>query len=94
MYDCFQAEATLASYEPLSVEVDITAVNAADAWGAKLSAQLDFTREDAADDLLLNDIVWRSVRGEVNGKGTELREVKFLIERERHVYQLSLSLNL
>jgi hypothetical protein len=24
---------------------------------------MDFSREDAADDLLLNDIVWRSVRG-------------------------------
>lgn len=24
---------------------------------------MDFTKEDAADDLLLNEIVWRSVRG-------------------------------
>jgi len=24
---------------------------------------MDFTREDAADDLLLNEAVWRSVRG-------------------------------
>jgi hypothetical protein len=24
---------------------------------------MDFSREDAADDLLLNEIVWRSVRG-------------------------------
>ena len=23
----------------------------------------DFTREDAADDLLLNEVIWRSVRG-------------------------------
>jgi hypothetical protein len=63
MYDCFQAQPTLAPYEPVPVEVDMTAVNAPDAWGARLSAQLDFSREDAADDLLLNDIVWRSVRG-------------------------------
>ena len=24
---------------------------------------MDFSKEDAADDLLLNEIVWRSVRG-------------------------------
>jgi hypothetical protein len=24
---------------------------------------MDFSREDAADDLLLNEVVWRSVRG-------------------------------
>jgi len=24
---------------------------------------MDFTKEDAADDLLLNEVIWRSVRG-------------------------------
>ena len=24
---------------------------------------MDFTREDAADDLLLNEVIWRSVKG-------------------------------
>ena len=38
-------------------------VNKPDAYGAKLSATFDFSREDAADDLLLNEVVWRSVRG-------------------------------
>jgi hypothetical protein len=33
------------------------------AWGSELSRKMDFTREDAADDLLLNEIIWRSVRG-------------------------------
>jgi hypothetical protein len=43
--------------------VDLEAVNLASAWGADLSAQMDFSKEDAADDLLLNEVVWRSVRG-------------------------------
>lgn len=33
------------------------------AWGGKLSDKMDFTREDAADDLMLNQVVWRSVKG-------------------------------
>ena len=39
------------------------ALAVATAWGAKLSEGFDFTREDAADDLLLNEVIWRSVRG-------------------------------
>ena len=41
----------------------MNAVNQPDANGSKLSATFDFSREDAADDLLLNEVVWRSVRG-------------------------------
>ena len=37
--------------------------NVAGAWGAEASLVMDFSVEDAADDLLLNEIVWKSVRG-------------------------------
>src|SRR5262249_37053173 len=63
MYDSFQAKADLRPYEHVVPEVDMTATNKATAWGAKLSEGFDFTREDAADDLLLNEVIWRSVRG-------------------------------
>ena len=33
------------------------------AWGSKASLKMDFSKEDAADDLLLNEVIWRSVRG-------------------------------
>jgi hypothetical protein len=33
------------------------------AWGAEKSLKMDFSQEDAADDLTLNEIVWKSVRG-------------------------------
>jgi hypothetical protein len=39
------------------------AVNPLSAWGAKESEEMDFTKEDKADDFLLNEIIWRSVRG-------------------------------
>ena len=34
------------------------------AWGADLSEQWNFAKEDQADDLLLNEVIWRSVRGQ------------------------------
>jgi len=36
---------------------------AASAWGAEKAKKMDFTKEDAADDLLLNEMIWRSVHG-------------------------------
>ena len=38
-------------------------MNTAQAWGAKQSADFDFAEEDRADDLLFNDVIWRSVKG-------------------------------
>jgi hypothetical protein len=43
--------------------VDLDERNTSLAWGAEESARMDFTKEDAADDLRLNEVIWRSVRG-------------------------------
>ncbi len=63
MYDCFTEKADERSYQHLPANVDMNAVNTPEAYGAKLSATFDFSKEDAADDLLLNEVIWRSVRG-------------------------------
>jgi DNA-binding beta-propeller fold protein YncE len=63
MYNSFQPKADLRPYAHVVPEVDMKAVNKKTAWGAKLSETFDFTVEDAADDLLLNEVIWRSVRG-------------------------------
>jgi YVTN family beta-propeller protein len=63
MYDSFRAQPDLTPYKLRPVQVDLAAKNRPDAWGAELSLKLDFSKEDVADDLLLNEVVWRSVRG-------------------------------
>jgi hypothetical protein len=63
MYTAFQAKPELAEYTHVVPKVDMEAVNLKTAWGAGLSDKMDFSREDAADDLLLNEVIWRSVRG-------------------------------
>jgi YVTN family beta-propeller protein len=44
-------------------QVDVEERNGKLSWGARESQQMDFTGPDKADDILLNEIVWRSVRG-------------------------------
>ena len=63
MYQSFHLRPDFSTYRALPANVDVNAVNLSSAWGAKQSEQLDFTKEDSADDLVLGDIVWRSVKG-------------------------------
>ncbi len=63
MYNAFQSKPNFAPYTHLVPETDMKAVNPATAWGAKLSETFDLSKEDAADDLLFNEVIWRSVRG-------------------------------
>ena len=61
MYNAFQAKPDLRPYVALPANVDLERRNPRLAWGGQI--KMNFSREDAADDLLLNEIVWRSVRG-------------------------------
>jgi hypothetical protein len=61
MFNSFQAAADLRPYRAVPANVNLEERNERLAWGGQL--KMNFAREDAADDLLLNEVVWRSVRG-------------------------------
>jgi hypothetical protein len=63
MYRSFAGQPNFATYKHTVPDADMKAMNTATAWGAKLSDSFDFSREDAADDLLLGEVIWHSVRG-------------------------------
>jgi DNA-binding beta-propeller fold protein YncE len=63
MYHSFTSKPDLRPYVALPATVDLNERNPPTAWGADLSRTMDLTKEDAADDLLLNEVIWRSVRG-------------------------------
>ena len=63
MFASFAGRPDLRPYRALPARVNLEERNLASAWGTELSRKMDFTKEDAADDLLLNEVVWRSVRG-------------------------------
>ncbi len=73
MYASFTPQLNLRTYQHRPAEVDLNETNQPDAYGAKLSSSFDFSREDAADDLLLNEVVWRSVRGANNAMPVPVR---------------------
>src|SRR5215470_2371783 len=55
--------ADLAPFNHLEARVDLAEKNPSNAPGAQRSAQLDFSKEDAAPDIEFNEIIWKSVRG-------------------------------
>ncbi|MFO0927507.1 MAG: alkaline phosphatase family protein [Gemmataceae bacterium] len=64
MYAAFAAKPDRTPYTHVVPAVDREAVVPKDAWGAALSATLPLEeREDMADDLLFNEVIWRSVKG-------------------------------
>lgn len=79
MYNCFQSEPDLMPYKYAPANVDLTEKNKATAWGSQF--KLDLAVEDAVDDLLLNEIVWRSVKGADNPMPAPVRAA-FIIPQE------------
>jgi hypothetical protein len=63
MYASFQNQPDLEGYQHVPAQWDLTEKNKRDAWGARLSETFDLSKEDAADDLLFNEVIWRSVKG-------------------------------
>jgi DNA-binding beta-propeller fold protein YncE len=63
MYASFQKTPDLRPYTPRQPKVDWEARNPGAGLGARLSEGLDLTKEDAADDILFNRIIWHAVKG-------------------------------
>ena len=59
----FTGTPELTGFTTRPAQVDVTARNTKLAWGARESQRMNFREADRADDIALNEIVWRSVRG-------------------------------
>jgi len=64
MYKSFTSKPDFAPYKLRPAQVDLSERNKPNAPGARRSAKMDFSKEDAADDLALNEVIWQSVKGE------------------------------
>ena len=73
MHASFQTKRDLRPYQHVVPDTDLKAMNMASAWGAKLSEEFDLTKEDAADDLLFNEVIWRSVKGATSSMPAPVR---------------------
>jgi DNA-binding beta-propeller fold protein YncE len=66
MYGSFGPKPDPTPYRARPAGVDLKAINLADAPMAAESLALDLSKEDAADDLVFNEIIWKAVRGKAS----------------------------
>jgi len=63
MFASFLASPDTRPYTARASTVDLDERNSAAAYGARESGRMDLREADRADDIALNEIVWRSVKG-------------------------------
>jgi DNA-binding beta-propeller fold protein YncE len=63
MANAFTAEPDFSPFIHRPARADLNAKNTATAWGAEASKRLNLEVEDRADDLVFNEIIWKSVKG-------------------------------
>ncbi|MEO8661432.1 MAG: bifunctional YncE family protein/alkaline phosphatase family protein [Bryobacteraceae bacterium] len=63
LYAAFGTQYRDNRYKARPAEFDVNQVNEAMAWGSRESLAMDFSNYDRAPEDLLNEIIWRSVRG-------------------------------
>ena len=83
LYECFQAAPALAPYQARPAQVNLDERNVAWNKSAQRSEQFDFATEDAAPDLDLNEVIWKSVRGESAVMPAPRRGAFLQLERKR-----------
>jgi len=64
MLNSFQAKSDERPYTALPPRIDVNERTVKTSWGTRQSQKMDFSKEDAVDDFLLNEVVWRAVRGD------------------------------
>jgi hypothetical protein len=73
MYASFRKKPDYQRYKHLMPQVDMKEKNKRNTVGARRTAKLDFSKEDAADDLVLNEIIWKAVRGQESAMPAPVR---------------------
>ena len=63
LYRCFSNVPDSARFYALPASTDLTEKNVQVSKYSLMSQQFDFTKEDRAPDLLLNTVIWKSVKG-------------------------------
>jgi len=64
MFASFTDTPDLTPYQAVPAQIDVNALNGPQAYGAARSLKMDFSEYDRINDFELNEILWRSIKGE------------------------------
>lgn len=78
MYNSFTGKPDFTPYTHEKPRTALDAKNVAGAWGAEWSATANLEKEDAADDLKFNEVIWKAVKGPQSQMPAPVRAAFFL----------------
>jgi len=82
LYECFTGKPDFTPYTCRQENVDLNQLNLADNESSRRSEKFNFAREDAAPDLDLNEVVWKSVKGENSQMPAPKRSAFVILEQK------------
>ncbi|RFZ85981.1 hypothetical protein DYU05_10465 [Mucilaginibacter terrenus] len=83
LYECFTAKPDLTPYKAKDAQVDIDQRNVADNESSRKSESFNLAEEDAAPDLELNEVVWKSIKGENSVMPAPKRSAFVILEKKK-----------
>jgi YVTN family beta-propeller protein len=83
LYDCFTTTPDFTPYTLKAPEVDIEKRNVAVNKSSKISDTFNLADEDKVPDLLLNEVVWKSVKGEASVMPAPRRSAFVILEQKK-----------
>lgn len=83
MYECFTNKPDFSPYVAKPAQVDIEQRNIAVNESSKRSDKFNFAKEDAIPDLDLNEVIWKSVKGESSIMPAPKRSAFVILEKKK-----------
>jgi len=83
LYECFTDKPDLSPYVAKPAQVDLEQRNIADNRSSKLSQSFNLAKEDAVPDLILNEVIWKYVKGENAALPAPKRSAFVILEKKK-----------
>ena len=85
LFDCFSSKPDLTPYVNKPAQVDLEQRNVAVNESSKRSQSFDLAKEDAVPDLILNEVIWKSIKGENAAMPAPKRSAFVILEKKKKV---------
>jgi YVTN family beta-propeller protein len=82
-YDCFTSNINLTPFNHIEASIDLNERNIAVNSSSKKSESFNLAKEDAVPDLELNEVIWKSVKGENSVMPAPRRSAFVLLEKKK-----------
>jgi YVTN family beta-propeller protein len=83
LFECFTGKPDLTPYQTKPAQVNLEQRNIAVNQSSKVSQSFNLTKEDAVPDIVLNEVIWKSVKGEASVMPAPKHSAFVILEKKK-----------